>query len=124
MIDDFFNDNWSSSKSLSRGSFRIDIQETDKEYLLEAELPRIRKEEINIELNEGRLTISVVREDKKEEENKKYVHKESQYCSMSRSLYLADAANDGAKASLADGILYVNIPKQEKFETSKKIEIE
>ena len=124
MLDDFFNDNWPSSRILARSTFKVDIQEDEKGYVVEAELPRVKKEEIGIELNEGRLTISVVREEKKEEENKNYVHKESQYSSMSRSIYLADASNKDVKASLEDGILRISVPKQEKVDSSKRIEIE
>lgn len=124
MLDDFFNDNWSANRLDSKGSFKIDIQEDDKEYIVEARLPGVKKEEINIELNDDKLNISVKRDETINEEKKNYVYKESRYCSMSRSVYLADSKSDGVKAKLDNGILYITIPKQETIDTTKRIEIE
>ena len=123
MLDDFFNDNW-SSKIMSRGTFKIDVEDNEKEYIVEAGLPGVNKEEINLELNEGRLTISIEREDNKEEENKKYLHRESHYSSMSRSIYLANVAEDGVTAKMDNGILRVIVPKQDIETKKKKIDIE
>ncbi|MBU5254685.1 Hsp20/alpha crystallin family protein [Tissierella praeacuta] len=124
MLDDFFNNNWSTNKLNSRDSFKIDIQEDDKEYIVEANLPGVKKEEINIELNDGKLKISVKRDETINEEKKNYVYKESRYCSMSRSVYLADSKSDGVKAKLDNGILYITIPKEQKANNTKIIEIE
>ncbi len=124
MLDDFFNDNWSANRLDSKGSFKIDLQEDDKEYIVEARLPGVKKEEINIELNDDKLNISVKRDETINEEKKNYVYKESRYCSMSRSVYLADSKSDGVKAKLDNGILYITIPKQETIDTTKRIKIE
>lgn len=124
MLDDFFNNNWSTNKLNSSDSFKIDIQEDDKEYIVEANLPGVKKEEINIELNDGKLKISVKRDETINEEKKNYVYKESRYCSMSRSVYLADSKSDGVKAKLDNGILYITIPKEQKANNTKIIEIE
>ncbi len=123
LLDDFFNDR-PNKMGITRETFKLDIQEDDKEYVVEAHLPGVNKEEVNIELNEGRLTISVTKDEKVNEEKKNYVYKESRYSSMSRSIYLADAKSDGVKAKLENGILYINVPKQEKIDTTKRIEIE
>jgi HSP20 family protein len=123
MLDDFFNDNW-SSKIMSRGTFKIDVEDNEKEYIVEAGLPGVNKEEINLELNDGRLTISVEREDKKEEENKNYLHRESRYSSMSRSIYLSNTAEEGITAKMDNGILRVIVPKQDIETKKKKIDIE
>ncbi len=124
MLDDFFNNKWSTNKLNSRDSFKIDSQEDDKEYIVEANLPGVKKEEINIELNDGKLKISVKRDETINEEKKNYVYKESRYCSMSRSVYLADSKSDGVKAKLDNGILYITIPKEQKANNTKIIEIE
>ncbi|KOA18643.1 hypothetical protein CLHOM_29270 [Clostridium homopropionicum DSM 5847] len=47
MLDDFFTDNWPSRRSLERDTFKVDVQEKDNEYLIEAELPGVKKEEVN-----------------------------------------------------------------------------
>lgn len=124
MLDDFFNDNWPYGKSLSNETFKIDIQEKEQEYVVEAQLPGVKKEEINLELNDGRLTISIQREENVDEENKNYIHKESRFCSMSRSVYLADAKQENIKAKLDNGVLRIHVTKDEEAKQSKKIEIE
>ncbi|MDF2999932.1 MAG: heat shock protein Hsp20 [Bacillota bacterium] len=124
MLDDFFSDNLSPRRSLTRDTFKINVQENDTEYFIEAELPGVNKEEIDIDLTDGRLSISVKKEENLNEEKKNYVHRESRYSSMSRSIYLADAENKGIKAKLDNGVLNISIPRQEKFTKAAKIEIE
>ncbi|HBC30210.1 MAG TPA: heat-shock protein Hsp20 [Clostridiales bacterium] len=124
MVDDFFNDSWPSRRSFARDTFKIDVQENDSEYLIEAELPGVDREEVNIDMNEGRMTISVQREENINEENKNYVHKERRFSSMSRSLYLDDAKSDGIKAKLENGVLNIKVPKESKPDSSVKIDIE
>lgn len=124
MLDDFFSDSWSSGRSLARDTFKINVQQNDADYLIEAELPGVNKDEIDVDLNDGRLTISVKREEKINEEKKNYIHRESRYSSMSRSIYLADADPKGIKAKLDNGVLSLNVPRQEKTVKADKIEIE
>lgn len=59
MIDDFFTGSWPLQRSLAADTFKIDIQDNDTEYTIEAELPGVKKEDVEITLNEGRLNISV-----------------------------------------------------------------
>ncbi len=124
IMDDFFNYNWSSNRIGGNGSFKIDIQENDKEYIVEAALPGVKKEEIDIQLNDGRLSISVARDENISEEKKNYVYKETKYCSMSRGIYLDEAKSDGVKAKLDNGVLHIIVPKKENTGNTKKIEIE
>ena len=60
MLDDFFNDSWMPGRSLMRDTFKIDIQESDKDYLLEAELPGVKKEEIELSIDNDNLCITVI----------------------------------------------------------------
>jgi len=124
LLDDFFSDTWSPRRSISPNTFRLDVQETDKEYCVEAELPGIKKEEINIDLKDGVLSISVNREEKIEDNNKNYVHKERRYSSMQRSIYLADTNAEGVNAKLEEGILRLTVPKTDKTENRFKISID
>ena len=124
MLDDFFSDSWSPRRSLERDTFKINVQQNDGEYLVEAELSGVNKDEIDLDLNDGRLTISVKREEKINEEKKNYIHRESRYSSMSRSIYLADADAKGIKAKLDNGLLSITVPRQEKSVKADKIEIE
>ena len=124
MLDDFFSDNWSSRRSLDRDTFKINVQQNETEYFIEAELPGVNKDEIDVDLNESRLIISVKREEKVNEEKKNYIHRESRFASMSRSVYLADADAKGIKAKLDNGVLNIIVPRQEKGVRAERIEIE
>ena len=114
-MDDFF---------LSAGTIKLDVQEKDEEYIVEAEVPGYKKEEISVDLSDETLTISAKREERKEEEKKNYVHKERKYESASRSIYLPGAIEEGIKAKLSDGMLSINVPKNKKEKSRSKIEIE
>jgi len=124
MLDDFFSDNRVQSRSLLRDTFKIDIAETDKEYYVEAELPGIKKDEINLSVEDDNLCISVNRSEEVDRDDKNYIHRERRASSMSRRIHLADAKLDEIKASLKEGILTVTIPKYVKMETSRRIDIE
>ena len=125
MLDDFFSDSWlQQGRSLLRDTFKIDIEETDKEYRIEAELPGFKKEEISLNIDEDNLCISVNRTEESNDKGKSYIHRERRATSMSRRVRLANAALDEIKAKLEEGILTVIIPKCEKSVASRKIEIE
>ncbi len=124
MLDDFFSDTWTPRRSLSSDTFKVDVQDNEKEYCIDAELPGVKKEEINLEMNEGKLTISVNREESLEEEQKNYVHRERRYSSMQRAIYLQEASGDDIKAKMEDGILNIIVPKIDKKEQSVKINID
>jgi HSP20 family protein len=102
----------------------LDLQDGEKEYTVEAELPGIKKEEVNLSIEEGRLTISVEREEQTEENRKTYLHRERRTTSMSRSIYLQDAAPDGVKAKMDNGILNITVAKKPRNELFRKIDIE
>lgn len=124
MLDDFFSDDFMPRRSLVRDTFKVDVVDKEKEYVIEAELPGVKKEEISLDIHDGQLRISIEREEKVDEEKKNYIHKERRYCSMSRSVYLGDASADSIKAKLDNGVLTITIPKAEKPEIKSKIEIE
>lgn len=124
MLDDFFNEPLSTGRNLKNDTFKLDIEEKGNEYVIEAELPGVTKEEINLELNDGRLTISIEREESEERQEKKYLHRERRYSSMSRSLYLGDIKDEDISAKLKDGVLCIEVPKDEESEGTKKIPIE
>jgi HSP20 family protein len=124
MLDDFFSDAWSPRRSLSGDTFKIDVQENEREYLVDAELPGVKKEEISLELNDDRLTIGIQKEENNEEKRKNYIHRERRFSSMRRSIYLADANPEEVKAKLEDGVLKIVIPKAVKADNMRRIEIE
>jgi len=124
MVDDFFSEGFPFGRNLEKDTFKLDVQEKENEYLVEAELPGVKKEEINLELNQGRLTITVKKEEKVEEEKKNYIHRERRSSSMSRSVYLSDTKTEGVKAALNEGVLTITVPKEPKQNMSNKINID
>lgn len=124
MLDDFFSDSMLPGRSLLRDTFKIDIEETDSEFRVEAELPGVKKEEIDLGIEDDSLCISVNRSEDVNQDGKNYIHRERRYSSMSRRIRLANAKLDNIKAKLEEGVLVVTVPKEEKANTTRKIEIE
>jgi HSP20 family protein len=126
MLDDFFSDNLfsSSSRSLGKDTFKIDIEETDTEYRIEAEMPGIKKDEINVGVEDDSLCITVNRTEETNKDGKNYIHRERRASSMSRRVRLANANLEEIKAKLEEGILTVSIPKETKANAPRKIDIE
>lgn len=101
----------------------VDISEDDKEYLIKAEIPEMKKEDIKLNVHDDVLTITGERKYEKEEKNKKYHRVERSYGSFVRSFSLPEDA-DGTKvaAEYKDGVLKVHLPKSEKSKP-KAIEV-
>jgi HSP20 family protein len=91
-----------------------DISETEKEYLIRAELPAVKKEDVQVTFDDGMLTIKGERKQQKEDKNEKYHRTESFYGSFERRFSLPDNVNSEAiRCETKDGILIVHIPKTE-----------
>jgi HSP20 family protein len=101
----------------------VDISEDEKEYLIKAEIPEMKKEDIKLNVHEDVLTITGERKYEKEEKTKKYHRVERSYGSFMRSFTLPEDA-DGSKiaAEYKDGLLKVHLPKSEKAKP-KAIEV-
>jgi HSP20 family protein len=90
-----------------------DVSETDGEYLIKAELPEVGKDDLNITVQEGVLTLAGERKEEKREENEKIHRIERFHGSFSRRFTLPDDADEqGIKAESKDGVLVIHIPKQ------------
>jgi len=124
MLDDFFTDGPGVRRNLGRDTFKLDVEETPEAFVIHAELPGVKKEEIGLEINEGVLTISVKKEENVEEEKKNYLHRERRVTSMSRNIRLGEASAEGIKAKLEDGILSVTLEKAKKVSKTIPINIE
>jgi HSP20 family protein len=91
-----------------------DISETDKEYVIRAELPAVKKEDVQVTFEEGIITIKGERRQQKEDKDEKYHRVESFYGSFERAFSLPDNVNsDAIRCESKDGILTVHIPKTE-----------
>ncbi|WP_077598654.1 Hsp20/alpha crystallin family protein [Olsenella urininfantis] len=108
----------------SEGGFKMNVEDADDSYVISAELPGVKREEIDVELNEGRLSISVEKRESDEEKGKNYLHKETTEWSATRGVYLKDAATAGLSAKLEGGVLTVNVPKQEEKVNVTKVSID
>lgn len=124
MLDDFFSSDWPFRRSLTYDTFKVDVMEEENQYVVEAEVPGIDRNDINVALNEGRLLISIKKDEQNESSNKNYIHRERRYASMSRSVYLEDARADGIKAKLDNGLLRIIVPKEDKPNNSVIIDVE
>lgn len=95
----------------SAHAFLMDVEDTGSAYEAKAYLAGVSKDDIDIELNEGRLSISVTVENKDEDKGKNYLQREFSSFSATRGIYLKDASNEGLSARFADGVLTVTVPK-------------
>jgi HSP20 family protein len=90
------------------------ISETEKEYLIKAELPEVSKEDVSITLENDVITISGERKLRKEDKDENTLRIESFYGSFSRSFQLPQNVDvAGIKAESKDGVLRVRVPKKE-----------
>jgi HSP20 family protein len=92
----------------------VDVQETDKEYVVKADLPDVKKEDVKVGIEDGVLTLEGERKQEKEEKNKKFHRVERTYGRFVRRLALpleVDAQN--VAAEFKDGVLNVHLPKTE-----------
>ena len=101
----------------------VDISETEGEYLIKAELPEVRKEDVKVTVENGVLTLQGERRQEKEEKGKRYHRVERAYGSFMRSFTLPEDA-DGSKinAEYKEGVLTIHLPKSEKAKP-KAIEV-
>ena len=133
VLIDFDRDFWGRKNPLygknAKNIMKTDIREHDTGYELDVDLPGFKKDEINIELENGYLTISAAKGLDKDEQDKKgkYIRKERYAGAMQRSFYVGDAVTEeDVKAKFEDGILKLSIPKKDakEVETKKTIAIE
>jgi len=103
------------SLTVAQWSPAVDVSETEKEFLIKAELPEMKKEDVKVTLDEGILTIQGERKLEKEEKGKRFHRIERSYGSFTRSFTLPDDV-DAAKvaAEFKDGMLNIRLPKTEK----------
>lgn len=124
-LNDVLNDDFFAPIKSSTMSFRTDIRESEQAYLIEAELPGFKKEEIDIDYASPYLTIKAVRKEENAEESKDHqiVRRERRYGEYVRRFYVQDIAVEEIRASLKDGLLKLEVPKQQKPQ-GKRIEIQ
>ena len=91
--------------------FRTDIRDAGDRYILEAELPGFRKEDIKLDLKDGILTISAQHSQESEEKKNSYIRRERRYGSFSRSFDVSGIQEDHITAAYNNGVLELTLPK-------------
>ena len=103
---------------------RVDVNETDKEYLLDVEVPGLEKKDIKVEVKDNTLTISGERTNERKTETGTSYHVERHYGKFERSFTLPEAVDGGkVSAKYTNGILEIALPKSEKAKP-KEIAVE
>lgn len=106
--------------------FKTDIRDNGDSYLLEADLPGFKKEDISVDIEGETLTIRAERTEEKEENDGKgnFVKRERSYGSFSRSFDMTGIRTEDVSAAYENGVLKLNLPKkQETLPTSRRLEI-
>lgn len=116
LMSNFFSD----VMDFAGGGFRTDVKEEENRYTIEAELPGLEKEDINVELDDNRLVISVSNEEEIEEEEGNYIRKERRSGTYQRSFYIENVDEDKIEAQYINGILHIDLPKDEPGKAQKK----
>ena len=135
LFDDFFSDPFEMmvpTRSALYGKhgknlMKTDVRETEETYELDIDLPGFRKDEVNVELKDGYLTISAAKGLDKDQEDKKgkYIRQERYAGACSRSFYVGESVMpEDIHASFENGILQVSVPKAAQKVLSKKTSIE
>ena len=135
LFDDFFDDDfmafpaWSGRDPLygkrAKNLMKTDVRETEHTYEVDIDLPGFKKDELDVDLKDGYLTIRASKGLDKDQKDKdgKYIRQERYAGAMSRSFYVGDIQPEQISAKYEDGILKISLPKQEKKELPKSTTI-
>lgn len=117
---DFFGDLMSSFEN-----FSTDVIDKGDHYLLQAELPGFKKEEINIDLDNDTLRISASHKEEIKEEKDNFIRQERHFNSYSRNFNISGISKDNITAAYNNGILELKLPKENiEITEAKRIEIQ
>jgi len=125
-LEDFFSTGADIAPWIRKGldlGPAVDVSESDKEYKAEVELPGVKKDNLNVTVDEGRLHIEGRREQEDRDEGENYLRVERSSGSFVRTLPLPPTVDeDGAEAEFKDGVLTVRLPKTPESQ-GKKVEV-
>ena len=133
LFDDLFRDDfgmfpaWSDRNPLygkhAKNMMKTDVRETEDTYELDIDLPGFKKDELNLDLKNGYLTIQATKGLDKDEKDKngKYIRQERYAGSMSRSFYVGENITEqDVKAAYTNGVLHLEIPKMDAKKVPEK----
>ena len=121
--DEFWDNFFSPAEQHSHNGRMLstDIEEKEDSYVVNVDVPGAKKEDINVDLENGYLTIGV--QEKEEKEDKKYLLHECFFGSYSRTFYLGEVDKENVSASLDNGVLTIVLPKSKPVSNKSRIEI-
>lgn len=117
-------DKSSNAVNILMGNLKSDIKETDMAYIVETEMPGFDKKDINVEVEDGVLTISAETQKDSEDKTENYIRRERHTGKYIRSFSFENIDNESVKAKYDKGILTVELPKVQKNVVKKGIDIE
>lgn len=123
LFDDFFQGFDIAQKSFNTGALKsfnpsLDVRETEKEFVIKAELPGVDEKDVEVTVTDDAVTIKGEKKEEKEDKGKNYYYMERSYGSFHRTIPLASGAESGkAEASFKNGILSIKVPKSESAKT-------
>ena len=123
-INDLFDDNFSIFQLKNDFyNLRTNIKELEKEYIFEINVAGIEKENINIDIEDEYLIVSVSETKQEEKEDAIYLRKEINYRNTKRKYYVGNVKEDSIRAELKNGILIITVLKENNEPKKKNIEI-
>mgnify|MGYP002464443657 CR=1 FL=1 len=125
-VFDNFEKKFFGNTNASLPAFRTDIREAGDKFVLEAELPGFQKEDIDLHLQDGVLTITAKRQEEQEEKKEgKYLCRERRMGSCARAFDVSGIREEDITAAFEDGVLKLTLPKQgEPVPQSRRIAIQ
>jgi len=122
IFDYFFGDDfYPSFASGFSTNFNADIRDLGKEYVIEAEMPGLAKDDIKLDLNGDILTISAEKKEDSSKETGSYVRRERRYGTFSRCFRFEDIKENDIKAKFENGVLHVTLPKRDAVVEQRKV---
>ena len=105
---------WRGEAAASAPQIRVDVHEDDEAYTIKAEIPGVKREDIDVRIDGNLVTLGAeVRRDSEEKKDGRVLRSERQYGYASRSFTLASAVDESkADAKYSDGVLQLRLPKR------------
>ena len=119
-FDNYYPD-YGYEEDMDKLSMPVEVTDKDKEYDIRAELPGVKKEDLDIDVEKNYITIRAKKEEEAKEDNKSYKKSEFKYGEFARTIYIPQEINiEKTEAKLEHGVLKVHAPKRFAEKDAKK----
>jgi len=117
LVSEFTKGFWVKPLAMPAGtelSIKVDVKEDDKSYTVRADIPGVKKEDIQVDVEGNMISLRAeAKQEKEEKKGEKVIYSERSYGMVSRSFSLpAEVDSKGAKAEYKDGVLSLTLPKK------------